>query len=84
MTNTNSPIDFFSSISDPRVERTQKHSLESILFISLCAVICGAEGWNVMEDYGNAKIDWLKKFQRYTVTRHFQSGYQRVRPQRDE
>ncbi|WP_368044352.1 transposase family protein, partial [uncultured Duncaniella sp.] len=42
MTNPNSPIDFFSSISDPRVERTQKHSLDSILFISLCAVICGA------------------------------------------
>ena len=39
MTNTNSPIDFFSTISDPRVERTQKHSLDSILFISLCAVI---------------------------------------------
>lgn len=62
MTNTNPPIDFFSSISDPRVERTQKHSLESILFISLCAVICGAEGWNEIEDYGNAKIDWLEKF----------------------
>ncbi len=62
MTNTNSPIDFFSSISDPRVERTQKHSLDAILFISLCAVICGAEGWNEIEDYGNAKIDWLEKF----------------------
>ena len=45
-----------------RVLRTQKHSLESILFISLCAVICGAEGWNEIEDYGNAKIDWLEKF----------------------
>ncbi|MDE6323876.1 MAG: transposase family protein [Paramuribaculum sp.] len=44
MTNTNSPIDFFSSISDPRVERTQKHSLDAILFISLCAVIRGNEG----------------------------------------
>ena len=62
MTNTNSPIEFFSSISDPRVERTQKHSLDAILFISLCAVICGAEGWNEIEDYGNAKIDWLEKF----------------------
>ena len=55
MTNTNSPIDFFSSISDPSVERTQKHSLDSILFISLCAVICGAEGWNEIKGYGNAK-----------------------------
>lgn len=62
MTNTPPPIDFFSNISDPRVERTQKHSLDSILFISLCAVICGAERWNEIEDYGNAKIDWLEKF----------------------
>lgn len=62
MTNTNTPIAFFSSVTDPRVLRTQKHSLESILFISLCAVICGAEGWNEIEDYGNAKIDWLEKF----------------------
>ena len=30
--------------------------------ISLCAVICGAESWNEIEDYGNAKIDWLEKF----------------------
>lgn len=62
MTATNTTFDFFSSITDPRVQRTQKHSLESILFITLCAVICGAESWNEVEDYGNAKIDWLKKF----------------------
>jgi len=62
MTQTTSPINFFASVTDPRVERTQKHSLDSILFISLCAVICGAESWNEIEDYGNAKIDWLEKF----------------------
>lgn len=62
MTKTTSAIDFFSSVTDPRVERTQKHSLESILFISLCAVICGAESWNEIEDYGNAKVDWLERF----------------------
>lgn len=62
MTTPSTPIAFFSSVNDPRVLRTQKHSLESILFISLCAVICGAESWNEIEDYGNAKKDWLKKF----------------------
>ena len=62
MTKTTSSIEFFSSVTDPRVVRTQKHSLESILFISLCAVICGAESWNEIEDYGNAKIDWLERF----------------------
>lgn len=64
MTHQASRMDFFASVNDPRVLRTQKHSLDSILFISLCAVICGAEGWNEIEDYGNAKIDWLKKFLR--------------------
>lgn len=62
MTKTTSPIEFFSSVNDPRVECTQKHSLESILFISLCAVICGAESWNEIEDYGNANIDWIERF----------------------
>ncbi|MCM1483198.1 MAG: ISAs1 family transposase, partial [Muribaculaceae bacterium] len=62
MTDTNNTFEFFLTVTDPRVERTQKHSLESILFISLCAVICGAESWNEIEDYGNAKIDWLRKF----------------------
>ena len=62
MANINTPIDFFSSVTDPRVLRTQKHSLDAILFISLCAVICGAESWNEIEGYGKAKIDWLEKF----------------------
>lgn len=62
MQTTESPISFFSTITDPRVLRTQKHSLDSLLFIALCAVICGAESWNEIEDYGNAKIDWLERF----------------------
>ena len=62
MTENTTQINFFRTVTDPRVLRTQKHSLESILFISLCAVICGAESWNEIEDYGNAKIDWLEKF----------------------
>ncbi|MBD5325919.1 MAG: ISAs1 family transposase [Bacteroides sp.] len=48
-------------VNDPRVERTQKHTL--ILLCSYpCAVVCDAESWNEIEDYGNAKIDWLEKF----------------------
>lgn len=61
MTATTSPIDFFSPLTDPRVEHTQNHSLDSFLFISLCAVFCGTESWNEIEDYGNAKLDWLEK-----------------------
>ena len=34
--------EFLSVIQDPRVERTRKHSLETILVIALLAVIGGA------------------------------------------
>jgi len=54
-------IDYFSNIQDPRIERKKEHSLDSILFITISAVICGAESWNDIERYGNSKIDFLKK-----------------------
>jgi hypothetical protein len=55
-------IDFFDSLSDPRVERTRKHKLIDILVITLAAVISGCDDWNEIELYGNSKIEWLKGF----------------------
>ena len=43
------------------MERAKKHSLPDILFLSLCAVICGCESFNDIEDFGHAKHDWLKQ-----------------------
>lgn len=62
MQTTESPISFFSTNTDSYDLRTQKHSLDSILFIAFRAFICGAESWNENVDYGNAKIDWLEGF----------------------
>jgi hypothetical protein len=28
----------------------------------VCAVICGAEGWKDIEDFGLSKEDWFKEF----------------------
>ncbi len=30
-----------------------------ILVIAVCAVICGAEGWEDIEEYGNAQAEWF-------------------------
>jgi hypothetical protein len=49
-----SPLSYFSSLTDPRVERTREHNLEDILFIAMASVICGAESWNEMEAFGKA------------------------------
>jgi len=58
------PLKYFSELRDPRVERTREHLLEEILLIAIAAVLSGAESWNDIEDYGDAKQEWLKTFLR--------------------
>lgn len=52
----------FCILPDPRVERTKLHKLEDILTIAICAVICGAETWVDIADFGRAKKSWLRTF----------------------
>jgi hypothetical protein len=52
----------FSSIEDPRVERNRKHNLLDIIVLTICAVISGAEGWEAIEQFGEEKLDWLRKW----------------------
>ena len=52
----------FGTLPDPRVERTKLHRLEDILTITICAVICGAETWVDVADFGRAKESWLRTF----------------------
>lgn len=47
-------------VEDLRLDRAKKHALPDILFLALCAVICGCESFNDIEDFGHAKHDWLK------------------------
>ena len=52
----------FEGIRDPRIERGKRHKLIDIIILSILAVICGAEGWVDIENFGKNKIDWLKSF----------------------
>lgn len=56
---TPSIIHHFSTIEDPRVNRQKKHQLQDIFFISICAVICGADNWVAIEEFGLSKEDWF-------------------------
>lgn len=55
-------VEHFSSISDPRIDRTKRHKLIDILVIAICATICGADGWEEFELFGQAKQQWFKSF----------------------
>ena len=52
----------FNSLQDHRIRRHRKYELIEIIAISVCAVICGAQGWNDIENFGKSKEVWLKKF----------------------
>jgi predicted transposase YbfD/YdcC len=52
----------FSVLPDPRTDRTRKHFLVDILFIAVCTLICGGEGFTDMEEFGEAKEEWLRKY----------------------
>lgn len=55
-------IECFSDLTDPRLERCRRHKLIDIVFIAICAVICGAEGFTDMEEFGHTKEGWLQQF----------------------
>ena len=54
--------EYFSKVKDPRIERTKEHKLIDIIVIAICAVICGAESWVDVENFGKRKKKWLRTF----------------------
>ena len=52
--------DHFRQLEDPRLARSKRHSLDDLLLISICALLCGAEGFVDMEEFGKAQRDWLQ------------------------
>ena len=59
---TSTIIEHFDTLVDPRIERTKLHLLLDIVTITICAVICGADGPSDIEQYGHEKHEWLKTF----------------------
>jgi predicted transposase YbfD/YdcC len=56
-------IQHFSTIVDPRKDtHNKRHALSAILGLTILAVLCGAETWTDVEEFGIAKEEWLKTF----------------------
>ena len=53
---------YFSSLEDPRIERTKRHLLIDIIGLTLCAVIGGCNSWVEVELFGKSKYSWLKNY----------------------
>jgi hypothetical protein len=52
----------FADLQDPRVERTRRHKLLDIVVLAICGVICGADDWVSIQEFGAAKLEWFQGF----------------------
>ena len=52
----------FATLTDPRRAHRKVHALGDVVAITLCAVICGADGWVDVATFGRVKAAWLRTF----------------------
>lgn len=52
----------FEGLQDPRAARARRHELLDIVVLALCGVICGADTWVDIADFGQAKQEWFQQF----------------------
>lgn len=55
-------ITILKEVPDPRIDRRKLHSLSDVLSIAICALLCGADSFEDMEVFGEAKSDWFETF----------------------
>lgn len=52
----------FGDLPDPRRGQGRRHSLSDMMVIAVTAVICAADSWSDVRDFGRAKFKWFKTF----------------------
>ncbi len=69
---TDSFIQHFQAIEDPRIDRCKRHELLDIILLAVSAVLSGAEGWEQIEHFGIHRLDWLRRYRpfEYGIPRH--------------
>ena len=55
-------INCFSKLADPRKRGRCLHQLIDIIIITICGILCGAQHWKKIAEFGRQRIDWLKQF----------------------
>ena len=53
--------EYFGNLKDPRQSAKISYPLFDVLFLAVCGIIAGAEGWEDIENFGEAHFDWFQK-----------------------
>ena len=59
---TASIVSLFGKIPDPRRNCGRRHALSDMVVIAILGVLCGADGWVQVAQFGRAKRSWLNTF----------------------
>ena len=62
MATTNSIEAHFADLPDPRRAQGRRHKLSDMIVIAVTAVICCADSWSDVADFGRAKLKWFRTF----------------------
>jgi predicted transposase YbfD/YdcC len=62
MTLDRSLMTHFSTLADPRCSLKRRHTLTDMIAIAIAGVLCGADGWVQIAQFGRAKRAWLEQF----------------------
>lgn len=52
----------FARLADPRQSKKVLYPLDEVLLLTLCAVLCGADGWVSVALFGKQKLGFLRRF----------------------
>ena len=55
-------LEAFSALPDPRQSKKVLYPLDEVLLLTLCAVLCGADGWVSVALFGEQKLKFLRRF----------------------
>ena len=58
-------FNYLSVIPDPRKDVNIKHNLFDVLFLVLAAILSGAHGWKDIQVFGDAQLEWLRKYRTF-------------------
>ena len=58
-------ITHFESLEDKRSHINKKHDLLDVIFLTVVAILSGAEGWKDIKQFGDSKLVWLRKFRAF-------------------
>jgi len=58
-------LDHLNEVPEPRQSGKIAYPLDEILFLTISAVVSGCSEWDEIVDFGEDKLEWLRKYRPY-------------------